>query len=364
MSNDKEIKDIDTLMDDDIEIIDINPDSVDEDDESDDKSGGFKISFHLIFAVLTLILIGLIIFFIIRWNSKSATVDTTDILPDEFDMENMDYYIYPDPEIMANHPDDGENNILLIGNGLLSQKVNDRSLIDALKKKLDANVYYIATDSSKIASDTPLPEGPTSVYDNFSLYRIIEAFTNDDYLEFIGISNRYPNELFSSDSEARVKDLQKQFQLIDPDKIDTVIIMYSLADYYGLVPTLTLDEEQVNSYYGALYTSVKMIQDKYPHINIVISSPTQSYLNDKDGNIIYADRKDYGFGNSSAYIDMMYFVATKCCVSYIDNYFYGITDDNITEYVANTYLTEKGIDLVATHIANFLAHPESVARVQ
>ncbi len=140
--------------------------------------------------------------------------------------------------------------------------------------------------------------------------------------------------------------------------------MYSLADYYGLVPTLTLDEEQVNSYYGALYTSVKMIQDKYPHINIVISSPVQSYLNSKDGSIIYADRKDYGFGNSSAYIDMMYFVATKCCVSYIDNYFYGITDDNITEYVAKTYLTEKGIDLVATHIANFLAHPESVARMQ
>lgn len=364
MSNDKEIKETDTLLDDDIEIIDINPISANDNDENDEESGGFRISFHLIFAILVLILIGFILFFIFRWNSKSATVDTTDILPDEFDMENMDYYIYPDPEIMASHPDDGENNILLIGNGILTQKANGRSLIDALKEKLDANIYYIATDSSKIASDTTREEGPSSVYDSFSLYRSVKAFTDNDYNNLFKSIVGYPDELFFVDSDERAADLLNQFQIIDPVKIDTVIIMYSLADYYGLVPTLTLDEEQINSYYGALYTSVKMIQDKYPHINIVISSPTQSYLSDENGNIVYADRKDYGFGNSSAYIDMMYFVATKCCVSYIDNYFYGITDENITEYVEKTYLTEKGISLVSSHIVNFLTHPESVARIQ
>lgn len=364
MSSDKNTKDNEDIFEG-MEVIDIETSlNGNGNGETSDESDGFHISFHAVFGIVSLILIGCIIFFILRWGSSSVEVNTADIEPDQFDMENQDYYIYPDPELMANHPDDGENNILFIGNGILTIQSNGKSLIDSLKEKIDGNVYWIAVDSSKVASDRPLPEGPTSVSDGFSLYRMVKSFTDKNYVDFVHASNHYPDSLFYSDSENKVLDLQNQFSIIDPDKIDTVVIMYSLQDYYATVPTLTLDEEQVNSYYGALYTSVKLIQDTYPHINIVISSPTQSYLIGEDGTIIYADRTDYGFGNSSAYIDMMYFVATKCCVSFIDNYFYKITDDNIAEYVQNLLLTDKGIDLVATHIANFLLHPESTAQSQ
>lgn len=346
--------------DDDIEIINVGSDSSSEEDDENDSPKKFKISFHLIFALLVLTIFVIIGVYLLRWNSRSAKVDSSDILPDQFDMENLDYYIYPDPEIMATRTDDGENNILFIGNSILTYKANGKTLIEALSDKIDGNVYCIATDTGKIASNRPAPEGPTSNTDQFSFVRLANAFAASDYSELIP-SLYHSGELFYYDKETRADELEATMLSIDPDKLDAVVIMYSLIDYYQSVPTLTLDEEQVNSYYGALYTSVRNIQTAYPHLSIIISSPTQSYLLDENGNIVLANLKDYGLGNGSAYVDMMYYVATKCCVSYIDNYFYGITDSNITEYIEDFYLTEKGINLVSTHIANFINNPSSVS---
>lgn len=339
---------LDPLSDDDLEMIDIGSDN---DEEEEEK--GIRINLHVILLATMAILVGMMIFYIIRWNGRTVKIDTSNIVEGQFDMENLDYYVHKDPDLLVNHPDDGENNILLIGNNILTNNGAEVSLANALADKLEANIYTLAIDTGKVASERPYPEGPVNPADAFSLPRIAEILvTGERDIQTNDLVYQH-QDLFFSNSEQRALDYIHVLDGLDMDKIDTIIIMYSLADYYRAIPPLIIDQEQVNCYYGALHKAVKMLKDSFPHINVVLASPPPSYIYGSNNELILANLENYGFGNASYYVDLAYFVATECCVSYIDNYFYIITDQNITEYIDNFVLTEKGVDLIATHFANF-----------
>lgn len=378
MKKEEKEKDLDVLSDDDIEEIDIQTeisdadgddevdeddefDEVDEDDEDDEeeeKNSHPVIKIVLLsllaFAIAAIILYSLIRNRLSQWSKSSVSVDTSGIVEGMYDVELNDYYVYVDEKYLADHPDDGEENILFIGNTVLTHEAGGKSLAKEIGKKLNANIYMLTTDSGKVTNNTPYPEGPSTVADNFSLCRIVDSLVMGGYGPHIGDLTSNKDSIYYSNSQERADEFVETVTSIDMDKIDTIIIMYSLVDYYQGVPTLVLEEEQINCYYGALLKAVTTLKENYPHVNIVLSSPTPNYIRNEDGTLTYSNLQNYGLGNSSAYIELMYYVATKCCVSYIDNYAYGITDLNITDYLENFELTEAGIDLVSGHIANFM----------
>lgn len=354
MDNKENKQDIDILSDEEIEEIDVSELDAEEDEEKNPHTA-LKI---VLLSVVAVIVAGIVCVYLIRtrlssWSKTSASVDKSGITDGMYDIELNDYYVYIDEEIMAGHPDDGEENILLIGNTVLTHEAGGKSLADAIGEKLNANIYLLATDYGKVTNNTPAPEGPNSVADSFSLCRIVDTLVTGNTGPQVG-AMYYSKSIFAYDSDERADEYINTITTIDMDKIDTIIIMYSLVDYYQSVPTLVLEEEQVNCYYGALLKAVTTLQNAYPYINIVLSSPTPNYIEESDGSYTYSTLKNYGFGNSSAYIELLYYVATKCCVSYIDNYAYGITIANITDYIDNFELTEAGIELVSNHIANFM----------
>jgi len=365
--NNKEKEEV--LISEDNEMEEIAPEHTDgcddENAEFEEEKTGFHINFHLIFLALSLFLIGSMIYYIIAWNGRSTVVDTSDILPDEFDMENMDYYVYPDPEILAARDDDGQDTILFIGNSILSNRGEENSLINAVKDRLpDSNIYSLITDVGKVTSDRAAGEGYEDLEDSVALIPIINGLINREFDPTLGLISEYSKSIFYENSEERCTEFLNTWTTLDLDTVDTVIIMYSLMDYYDGVPTLLLDNEAINCYYGALFTAVQMLQEAYPHLCIVLAAPVPGYLVDSEGKVTLSNLQDFGMGNSSAYVDMMYYVATKFCVSYLDNYFYGITDENITEYVDNFVLTEKGVKLVSRHIYDFLTNkPEKESLV-
>ena len=302
-----------------------------------------------IVSALGLVILGLTAFIIYRlvdWDSRSITVVTDDIEEGEFDIEVQDMYFYPPEGDFPNHIEDDVEDILILGNAYANNHGKKHSIINTLKDNLDAKFYDLSIDNSRISC-----EGPGIVYgrDASSLYHIVWELDQKDvsYLQCSAWA-----EMFSD--EDRYYEMLDTFKTVDLNKIDTVMIMYNLIDYYNGKAALAISEDDVRGVRGSLEQSLALLQKNYPHLNIILISPYPSVFTDEKGELVYSSMTDYGLMTSSYYFENVYYVATKYAVSFVDNYSYGINTENITEYVENTLLTDKGIDFLGQHIVDFI----------
>ena len=302
-----------------------------------------------IYAILGIIILAIIVFCVYRlldWDARHIDFNTDDIEEGEFDVELLDMYVYPSEEEFPNHIVDDVEDILILGNVYANNHGDKHSIVNILKDKLDANIIDLSIDNSKVSCDTP---GLDVGSDVSSLYHMVTLLDKKD--PDLLVRTAWP-ELFTSDE--RKWEFIEAFKSVDLNKIDTVIMMYNLIDYYAGKAALAITEDDVRGVRGSYEQSLSLLQTKYPHLNIIIVSPYPSVFTDGDGNLVYSSTTDYGLLNSSYYFENIYFVATKYCTSFVDNYSYGITESNITEYVKDTLLTKKGIDYLANHIVDFL----------
>ncbi len=302
-----------------------------------------------IVAILGLVILAVVAFCIYRlldWNARSIDFNTDDIEEGEFDLEYLDMYVYPSEEEFPNHIVDDKEDILVIGNVYASNYGNKKSIVNLLKKKLDANIIDLSIDKSLISCEGPnIGNGRESG----SFYHLVRQLGMKDPGAIFRTSWF---ELFNSE-ERRDKFLET-FKTVDLNKIDTVMIMYNLVDYYAGKAALAITEDDVRGVRGSLEQGLAYLSENYPHLNIIIISPYPSVITDENGELVYSASTDYGLLNSSYYFENIYFVATKYCTSFVDNYNYGINESNITDYVENTLLTNKGIEFLGNHIITFL----------
>lgn len=306
----------------------------------------FKPGINLIVGLIILAIVIFIVIKLIIWNSSTTIVDTN-VEEGAYDMENLDYYVYPNEEAIAEHGDDGINNILIFGDSFVNNLGAKHSVVNELRKKLDANIIDMSCDMCTCTSLYNIFQfGP----DAYSLYHLATHFGKKECVA------EYTAETSVFHDDKRHQAFIDNMLEYSYDDIDTVIIMYSLVDYYNMLPGQIVSDKCILGYYGALYNTITYLQENYPHLNIVISSPTLEYITGENGQDILASEKDYGHGNASTYINVLYTVATRSCVSYIDNYFYVINENNYKDYVNGFNLTDEGVDLVVNHMADFLNH--------
>lgn len=307
----------------------------------------FKIGIH---AVLGLVILGIIVFMVIKllnWQSRTVTIDTN-VEEGSFDMENLDFYVFPTEDQLAARKDDGVNNILVLGNAAISSNGEKHSVLNELKKRLDnAEITSLVSDKSKVTC-----EHDNDVYitvDAYCLYNMVNALISGNYTPQAQTS---PSEGFAS--EKLHTEFVENFKNLDMKNIDTILIMYSLQDYYASMLPMYMDGDNVLGYHGSLNTSIKLLQENFPWVSIILASPYPEYMEGDKGEILLDSTTDFGQGNGSVYLQHQYAVATERCISYIDNYYYKINEENITDYVDSFFLKKKGIDLVAEHIADFI----------
>jgi len=302
-----------------------------------------------IVAILGLVILAIIIFCIYRlidWNARSIDFNTDDIEEGEFDFEYQDMYVYPSEEEFPNHIKDDVEDILILGNSYANNLGKKKSIVNMLRDHLDANIIDLSVEKSMISCGSlqVAMEG-----ESVSLYHLITELAQKDST---AISESSWFNLFSS--EERFNSFLETFKTVDLNKIDTLMIMYDLSDYYNLRAAYAISEEDIRGVRGSLDQSVAFLQKEYPHINIIIVSPFPSVHKGENGELIYSSIQDYGLANSSYYYENILYVATKYCTSFVDNYTYGITEDNITDYVSDMILTDKGIEYLGNHIITFL----------
>jgi hypothetical protein len=213
-----------------------------------------------IVSALGLVILGLTAFIIYRlvdWDSRSITVVTDDIEEGEFDIEVQDMYFYPPEGDFPNHIEDDVEDILILGNAYANNHGKKHSIINTLKDNLDAKFYDLSIDNSRISC-----EGPGIVYgrDASSLYHIVWELDQKDvsYLQCSAWA-----EMFSD--EDRYYEMLDTFKTVDLNKIDTVMIMYNLIDYYNGKAALAISEDDVRGVRGSLEQSLALLQKNYPH---------------------------------------------------------------------------------------------------
>lgn len=305
-----------------------------------------RISIIAVLGIVILAVIAFCIYRLVDWSSRSIDFNTDDIEEGEFDLEYLDMYVYPSDEEFPNHIVDDVEDILIIGNVYANNYGNKKSIVNMLKKKLDANIIDASIDKSMISCDGPdIGAGRASA----SFYHLVRQFGmhDSDAIERTGWF-----ELFNT--EDRYNKFLETFKTIDLNKIDTIMIMYNLVDYYGGKAALAITEDDARGVRGSLEQGLTYLTENYPHLNIIIVSPYPSVFTNENGELVYSATTDYGLMNSSYYFENIYFVATKYCTSFVDNYNYGINESNVTEYVKDTLLTDKGIEFLGNHILTFL----------
>ncbi len=306
-----------------------------------------KINWHLVIISVIVIIFGIAIFILLRWNKGTASTYDPDEVTTEFDVEALDMILPLDAAGLEGRVDDGVTTILCLGNNPFSDELGEKGLAARIAEKTGATVYNGAFPDSVVVCKYPV-YNPEYTRDHFNLYYVTQALINQELSALTSIAEYESNGNYM----AAVKELEK----VDMDKVDMLIIMYDTTDYNTLSPADNPENEyDVTAYTGALRTSIKNLQTAFPHIQIFVMSHSYAQYKDENGKLLNGTVTDLGNGNVPHYLIMEYNAALDCGVSFIDNYFGTINEENYKDYMSDhMHYNDAGRELLATRISDII----------
>lgn len=347
----------------DIEFMDLN-DEEEARDEMVEKRGNRqpgkkkKFSIHYIFFIILAIIAVYAIVRLVIWNI--GTKDTTEITQDDtYDIESMDYILPLNPKFLEGREDDGITTVVCLGNAPFADAWGEESnLASLIEKEMgeDAVVYNCSVADSYMTAFNPTFTTEYA-YDAFSFYWLttVLAVDNDVIIDSaLGALEEVPAELQESMDTLRS---------IDFEQVDVIAVMYDASDYLDGRKTINSDNPtDIQHFTGSLAAGIQLIQQVYPHIRIMVMSPTYAYAVDENGEYQSSDIVDYGMGSLATYAILESNVCYENSVSYIDNIYASVNADNADDYlVDHIRLNEEGRELLAKRFVECLNMYQGVA---
>ena len=324
-----------------------------ESDAEDNDSG--KI-IHIAFILLVIGLIAAAVIMLVRWNKGKDLVIDEDERESGFNIESMDYYSRFDPT--EDYVDDGELNIVIMGDDFLCQ-YNDETGIPALiKEATGGNVTTLALEGqtiSNIASSYSMDE----TRDSFNLLLTLVQLCGGDSGDF-SLSEA---ALEYIDDNEKYKTYMEQCKTIDLDDVDVLIIMLGQNDYIlGRKCYLDQDADEKDNYdlsnmTVTLSRSLSTVKERFPNLQVIMASPSMMKTTDKNGNLVGADTVNNGYAYYGNYISGIAGMSQLNCVTFVDNYLLpDFNPDNYEEYLEpnGLYPNEKARKMIADHIVENL----------
>lgn len=307
-----------------------------------------KINFHIIILAFIVLLAGISAYRLYRWNQGTRlepvdeTADTSDL-----DVETLDMIIPMDSAALEGREDDGVTTILCLGNNPFSDDRSGDGLASKIAGKTGAVIYDCSFPDSTAACKNPVYD-PAYTKDHFNLYYVVECFRNN---EFTAI-----NSIAGDEPDPRYQEAVDVMKTVDMDKVDAVIIMYDSTDYNTGSPSDDPNNPgNVSTFSGGLRMSLNNIRNTWPHIRVFLLSPTYAQAMDEDGNLLNGTITDFGNGPLVHYVYKESEVAMDCGVSFVDNYFGTINEDNYEGYMKDHMrYNDAGREKLADRIADII----------
>ena len=306
-----------------------------------------NINWHLVLLIVFILSVILIVFMIRNWGK---VVDLNEIQIDED--PNIDPYI----EVLDNilpHTDaegspaamDGVTKVVLFGNDPFAADYGTSSNVGEMIADLSgATVYNCAVSGSHLATTYYLFNPAVDPMDAFNFYWLT-AFLGYEGVDFCDQSlEKYPDAL-PPEAEAAYRTLCS----IDFSTVDVIGIMYDASDYLeGRSIFNPENDTDIQTYYGNMNAGIQLLQETFPHIRIIIMSPTYAYAVDENGEYVDSDIHIYDEYPLSTYSLMLDQCAAGLGVSYVDNFYGTVNINNASDYlIDNVHLNMDGRKKVA-----------------
>lgn len=335
-----------------------NMETEEEDDEyseyrdalDDDK----KINWHYIFLAVMILLIGLVIFKIYQWNKGTASDYDPNHIDTSFDSEVLDVVFPIMPDALAAQKDDGVQTILCLGNDTFA---DDRDSKDSLTsmiaekaadKDLNVSVINGSFAGTTISNEDQFITDET-LSDMFNLYWVVTALCEQDF-------TYQRNALTKVDGDKIYGETLDELEALDMSVVDTLVLFYDGSDYQAdRHVTDPSYEMNTSTYVGALSSSLKMFQETYPQVRIIVLSPTYMQFVDENGELQNGDTYNNGNGAMPNYLLNLIDVTQEYSVTVIDNYYGSISEDNYKKYLDDAiHLNKKGREIIADRLVAIL----------
>ena len=313
----------------------------------------FHINIHIIILAAIVLIVGFSAYRLYKCNKGvTSDYDPNDQTTD-FDIEVMDSIIPLAPDKLEGHVDDGITTILCLGDDPFSLNQGEGGLAEQIAAKTGATVYNGSFTGTTIAMQNPDYQD-WYFLDAFSFSYVAQSLASGDFDIMRQAAAYSYDEAFPRTTEMLAS--------LDMSSIDILCVMYDASDYINMRPC---DDPNAPydtiTYTGALRSGIEAIQQEYPYIRIVIMSHTFCHSIDENGNFQNGDRADLGHGTLSHYFQKELDVTMDCSVSFIDNFYGSINEDNYLEYMTDyIHFNDAGRELLADRFVQCIL-PESAS---
>lgn len=318
-----------------------------EEDAPDTQTGNkiinafLKINWHVILLVILLVSV---VFIIYRFKNWGVRLNISDLeqseISEEAAVEVLDNIL---PNLNSeDHPSftDGVTNIVLFGNGAFAEDYGTVDNVGNIIAELaDANVYNCAVPGSYLTATNATFSAELDAMDAFNFYclTLFAALGNSNFCE--AAINEAPDQL--PDTAVQV---YETLLSLDFSTVDAIGIMYDASDY--LDGRNIYNPEQptdVQTFYGNMLAGIELLRETYPHIRIIVMSPTYAYAVNSAGEYIDSDIYVYNEYPLSTYSQMLGQATDETGVSYVDNFYGTVNIYNAKDYlIDNVHLNKDG----------------------
>lgn len=300
----------------------------------------FQINIHLILLAAIILIAGFSGYRLYKWNKGVPSDYDPDYQTTAFDTEAMDNIIPLAPDKLEGHEDDGVTTILCLGDDPFSLERGAGGLSEQIAAKTGASVYNGSFTGTTIAAQFE-DYNDGYILDAFSFSYVAKSLASGNF-DLMKTAASYSYDESFPENTAMLESL-------DMNAVDLICIMYDASDYINKRPCDDPnDPYAVITYTGALRAGITAIQEAYPHIRIVVMSHTFCHNVNEEGNFENGDRIDLGHGTLSHYLQKELDATSECGVSFIDNFYGSINEDNYLDYMTDyIHLNDAGRELVA-----------------
>lgn len=310
------------------------------------------LNVHVFFALVMIVVIGLVAYRFTHWGQR---VSQSDIFKDgQGSYDDSWDSILPLTDENGQMVITDASNIVLFGNApFADDRDSSDSLANLIAKETGANVYNCSISGSYLAAQERDFDPTVAAMDAYCLYWMVCLATGAP------IDNYYVQaaEQLGDKTPADAEEVINTLKTLDFNTIDTVAIMYDATDYLLGNPMYSDDNPtDPTQFTGNLEASLDVLQSLYPQIRIIVMSPTYAYAVNENGDYISSDMYIYNNRDVlSTYVIKECYSANLHSVSFMDNLYGSITEDNAKEYLTdNLHLNVKGRKLIAKRFEYFL----------
>lgn len=300
----------------------------------------FSMNIHLIILCAIIALVGFSAYRLYAWNKGVPSDYDPNYQTTEFDIEALDNIIPLAPDKLEGHEDDGVTTILCLGDDPFSLNQGEGGLAEQIAAKTGATVYNGAFTGTTIAMQNPTWQSWCSI-DAFSFAYVAQSLASGNF--------DVMREAAGYSYDEAIPHTIEMLAALDMNSVDIICVMYDGSDYITKRPCDDPNAPyDVITYTGALRSGIEAIQEAYPHIRIVVMSHTFCHTINEEGNFENGDRVDLGNGTLSHYLQKELDATLDCGVSFIDNFYGSVNEDNYLDYMTDyIHLNDAGRELLA-----------------